>query len=92
MYIVNNAPALVGFILPPFVFWLNKDVPDEMEKAWLTGIVCFVVAALLHFKELTGGDPELVVKWFAIIFSEAHYTYTFYFKPRFGVSDDKKGE
>lgn len=79
-YIIDNAPALVGFILPPFVDIVNKDVKNETERFYVSVFLCVVAAILLHWKELAYGNEEQFFMWIGIIFSESQTTYNLYFK------------
>lgn len=78
--IIDNAPALVGFILPPFVDIVNKDVKNETERFYVSVFLCLVAACLLHWKELAYGNPEQFAVWVGIIFTESQTTYNLYFK------------
>jgi hypothetical protein len=79
-WILDNAPSLVGIVLPPLVQILNKDVTNEIERFWITIIVCLVVGVLLHWNQLVIGDTKAVEISLAIIFAESQITYRLYFK------------
>ena len=91
--IVANAPFLVGFMLPPFVEIVNKDIHKEWERFTVTMIVCFLVGTLLHWKEIQIGNPEAVVAYSAIIFAESQAIFKLYFAKSWmrGVIQDKLG-
>ena len=53
--IVNNAPNLVGFILPSVVEAINKDVPSGSERRIVSLLVCLFAAVLLHWNSIAYG-------------------------------------
>lgn len=77
--LVENAPFLVGFILPPFVEIVNKDVHKEWERFVIAGGICFALAIILHWDEIAKGNPEAVVVYSAIIFAESQTIFKLYF-------------
>lgn len=77
--IINNAPLLVGFVMPPFVEMLNKDVPAERERKYLSILACFIVAILLHWKDIELGTPQMAVAYFVLIYGEMNVLFRFYF-------------
>lgn len=77
--VVVNAPYLVGFVLPPIVEVLNRDVKKEKERYVVSLIVCFLVAILLHWKEIAYGTPEQVLAFTGLIFMESNTIYKLYF-------------
>lgn len=78
--IIDNAPQLVGFILPPFVEILNRDVKQDGERYFVSLMACAFVAILLHFNEITTSSPETIVTTAGIIFLESNTTYKLYFQ------------
>lgn len=76
---VENAPHLVGFILPPFVEILNRDVKKENERFLVAVVVCLLTAIFLHWKEVAYGTPEQVVMYTALIFTESQAVFQLYF-------------
>lgn len=80
LFFVNNAPALVGLILPVFVDVLNRDVHDETERFWVTVLLCVMAAGLLHWRELVDSSPEKFALWIGLIFTESQVMYRLYFK------------
>lgn len=78
--IVSNAPLLVGFILPPIVEALNKDVPSEKERRYIAILISFIVAVILHWREIEVGTPEMAVAYFILIFGEQQALFKFYFQ------------
>lgn len=79
-----NAPYLIGFILPPFVQVLNRDVPEHgRSKYVVTGLVCIVVALLLNWKaifETTDWQSiEMTLKTLGLILAESEAAYRLYF-------------
>jgi len=77
--IINNAPILVGFILPPIVEVINRDVKTSRERFVVTILVCLFSAILLHWKEIEYGTPEQVALFAGILFAESKLLYKFYF-------------
>lgn len=78
--LVSHAPILAGFVLPPVVDYLNKDVPKPTEKALVTFLVCFAVAALENWNKILYGSSDEVFSSFSIIFLESQVIYKLYFK------------
>lgn len=79
-YLVDNAPALVGFVLPVVVDYLNKDVPNERERFLVTVFVCLVTGTLLKWHDIAYGSPEAAVASTSIVFLESQVIYRTYFK------------
>lgn len=77
--LVDHAPFLVGFILPPFVEVINKDIHKEWERFIVAGAVCFAIAIVFHWNEIAKGSPETVVVYSAIIFAESQTIFKLYF-------------
>ena len=90
----THAPNLIGFILPPIIEVLNKDIPaDKMmtfkflkfsfeveEKFMATLAICLSAAAILNASNIAVGNVEQVVASFGIIFTESQAVYRLYFK------------
>lgn len=79
MAIITYAPHLVGFILPPFVEFLNRDVKNSNERFMVSLIVCFLVAVILHWNEIATGTPEQAIIFMGIIFTESQSIFKLYF-------------
>lgn len=77
--LLDNAPLLVGFILPPLVEVLNRDVSNPKERLIVSLLTCFVVAVTLHWREIAYGSPEQVLAFSGIIFTESQLTFKLYF-------------
>jgi hypothetical protein len=78
--IIVNAPNLVGLLLPPLVDFLNKDIPDEKDRYFVTLIICAVVAALINWNKLFFGDPTSFYTSLTLIFIESQTVFKLYFK------------
>lgn len=77
--IVQNAPYLVGFVMPPFVEIVNKDVKTEEERYIVAVLVCGFAAVVLHWHQIAYGSPEQVVAYAGIIFLESNTLFKLYF-------------
>lgn len=75
----THSPELVGFILPPIVEILNKDIDDQRERFIVSCLVCFLVASLLDWKYIAAGTPEALIGTFTIIFAESQLVFKTYF-------------
>lgn len=86
------APNLVGFVLPPAIQLLNKDVPDGRERFILTLIICILTGGVLHFSQLVFGNPDQALGSIALLFSESQVIYRLYFKDKWeqGTGDSAK--
>lgn len=78
--IVDNAPHLVGVILPPFVQIINKDIPKERERFIVTIVICLFVGAILRWKSIAYGTPEDVLTSSSLVFVESQAVFKLYFK------------
>jgi hypothetical protein len=90
----THSPNLVGFILPPIIEVLNKDIAaDKMmtfrfwklsfeveEKFMATLAICLSAAAILNAQNLAVGNMEQAIASFGIIFTESQAVYRLYFK------------
>lgn len=79
-FFIDNAPELVGIVLPPVVDFINKDVPNEQEKFIVTVLVCLVAALFLKWNNITYGTPEAIFLTASIIFLESQAVFKLYFK------------
>lgn len=79
-FIIDNHAMLAGFILPPFVDWLNREVPDETERFIVTLIACAFLAVLFKWDSLLFGNPEAVAATIGVIFLESQLIFKLYFK------------
>lgn len=91
--VVSNAPFLVGFVLPPLVEVINKDVKKEWERFVITLVICLFTGTLLHWKEIASGNPETVLLYSAAIFAESQLIFKLYFAKSWvrGAIRDKVG-
>lgn len=89
--IALNAPYLVGFIMPPFVEVLNKDVKKSNERFLVALIACFTVSILLHWNAIAYGTPEQLFTYAGIIFTECMVIFKLYFSDSWlrGTIQDK---
>lgn len=76
---IENAPYLVGFIMPPFVEFLNKDVRKEHERYIVAMLSCFIVAIFIHWNDIANGRPEHFVFYAGLIFTESNTIFKLYF-------------
>lgn len=99
--IIANAPFLVGFVMPPFVEVLNRDVKGKGAQAVIAFLACFLAAVLLHWNEIAFGNPEQVVAITGIFFTESHLLYKLYFErssiryriqDRLGITEERGHE
>lgn len=74
-----HSPELVGFILPPVVEVLNRDIDDQRERFIVSCLVCFFIAAILDWKYLAAGTPEALIGTFTILFAESQVVFKTYF-------------
>lgn len=81
--IVDNAPMLVGFILPPIVDWLNKDVKDPQERFLVVLLVCLITATVLEWNKLVYGSLDELVISAGVIFAQSQVVFKLYFKNSF---------
>ena len=92
--LTTHAPNLIGFILPPVIEVLNKDIPSDKkiniglgrfsfpveEKFLATLSICLCAAAVLNIQKIAVGSPEEVITSFGLIFTESQAVYRLYFK------------
>jgi hypothetical protein len=78
--VIENAPYLVGFILPPFIEILNREVPSKIGRHTVSLLVCLVVAIVLHWHKIESGSPEQVAAIAGVIFTESNTVYKYYFE------------
>lgn len=92
--LIKYAPNAIGFILPPIVEILNKDIPVDKKltfKLWKFSVaikerylatlaICFCTAVLLKLNDLQVSTLDDIFASFGIIFTESQFVYTTYFK------------
>lgn len=83
IFIVMHATELVGFILPPIVDILNRDVPDEKERFIVSVLVCMFAAILVKWNSLLTGSPAEVAMSASLIFVQSQVIFKLYFKDSF---------
>ena len=83
LFVLNHAPELVGFLLPPLVDILNRDVPNDEERHIVAVMTCIAVAFLLKGNLLLYNSPEQFAYFLALVFVECNNTYNLYFKRSF---------
>ena len=82
-FIIDNAPLLVGVILPFAVEVINRDIHHEHEKFIITVAVCIITATLLHLRQLAAGSVDEILASASIIFAESQIVFKLYFKKSF---------
>ena len=81
--IIDNWPMLSGFVMPPLIAYLNKEVYREEEKYLVAIMATVTIAVIINFKAFTtalNGAPNDFAKFFLLVFFESVSTYHFYFK------------
>lgn len=76
-------PQLSGFILPPIIEILNKDVTDDRYRFIVSMLICLVVAFFVKFDSINTGNYSDLVTSFGIIFAESQVVFKLYFKESF---------
>lgn len=79
-FIIAHSTELAGFILPPVVDYLNKDVPNEFERFIVTILICLFTAVLTKWNLLVLGSPNAVFETATVIFFESQVVFKLYFK------------
>lgn len=77
--LIDNAPALVGFLLPPLIEIFNKQVYKRSERFFVAMLTCAITAIFLHWREIETGNPEMVTANFLLIATESQLLYKTYF-------------
>lgn len=84
LFIGQNAPQLVGLLLPPVVTVLNQSVTDHRSKFLVTFMLCIFVAVLLNVQKIITGDAltsfESLSTSILLVFTESQAVYRLYFK------------
>lgn len=73
-------PNVVGVFMPFFIQVVSADIKDEKQRVWISVIMCFLVAALLNWKQLQYGNLSGAEKSMGLIFVESHVVYKTWFK------------
>jgi len=81
--LVTNAPFFVGFVLPPFIEWLNRDVPKERDRRIVAIVTCGIVGLLLSWPKIAYGTPEQAVAFIGSVFADSHTVFKLYFQRSF---------
>jgi len=79
-YIVNHSTELAGFILPPVVDYLNREVANANERFIVTILLCLCVAIITKWNLLMYGSPDAVLASMSMIFIESQLVFKLYFK------------
>lgn len=67
-----------GFILPPFIDLVNRNIANSTVRFWISILACVAVAVLLNLDKLNNLD-ELLGKA-SLIFAQAQIVYKTYWE------------
>jgi hypothetical protein len=79
-HVVDNAPYLVGFFMPPLVDVLNRDIKDETERFIVSTLLCAIAAFIIQYPSLRLGSVEGFAGTIALLFTESQTIFKLYFK------------
>ena len=77
-----------GFILPPFIDLINRNIANSTVRFWISMLACVAVAVLLNLDKLNNPD-ELLGKA-SLIFAQAQIVYKTYWE-KSGVREKMVG-
>lgn len=80
---VENAPNLVGFLMPFVVEAFNKNVKTPQARRFVSFAICCIVAVLLKWKSVLYGSPEQAFISMALIFAESQLIFKLWFNDSF---------
>ncbi|MDE2025156.1 MAG: hypothetical protein KGJ07_01550 [Patescibacteria group bacterium] len=82
MLIVANAQYLVGFILPPLVEYLNKDIPNDNVRFLVSCALCVVAAVAIDWNQISSGviDQAHLSFLALLLFGESQTIFKLYFQ------------
>jgi hypothetical protein len=80
LFIIQNGQQLVGFILPPVVDYLSKDVHKEEERTIVSFMVCALVAFILNWDKITMGNAGEIATSLGLIYMQSQFVFKLYFK------------
>ncbi len=84
LFVGQNAPQLVGLLLPPVATVLNQAVTDHRAKFIITFMLCVFVSVLLNIQKIITGDAmssvEALSQSILLVFTESQAVYRLYFK------------
>lgn len=86
---VQNAPYVVGFVMPFAVRVITKDIKAERDRQILAFLTCLFASLLLHWKELALGNPVTFASFLGLMFTESNMMYKLYFSPRWKTPEEK---
>lgn len=69
---------LIGFLLPPFIDLINKDIPNSKVKFVISLVVCVIVGVILNYQQLS--NTQNLLGGIAIVFTTAQVTYYTYWQ------------
>jgi len=78
--VIDNAPFLVGFIMPPIVEVFVRDIPNSKGRLIVSLLLSFLAAVWIHWHQIAIGDPEQILVISGAIFTESQAMYNLYFK------------
>lgn len=67
-----------GFILPPFIDLINRNIANSKVRFWISMFACVAVAVVLNLDKLNNFD-ELLGKA-SLIFAQAQIVYKTYWE------------
>lgn len=81
-FFVANASKLSGFLLPPVVELLNKDIPNENVRFMIALVVCVLDALLINWNQLSTGSLTQAQFLFDmnLVFIESQTIFKLYFQ------------
>lgn len=69
---------LIGFLLPPFIDVVNKNIKNKKVKYVVSIIISILIGTLLNLEQLN--NPEKLLGNVSLVFVSAQTTYNLYWK------------
>ena len=69
-----------GFLLPPVMDYIGKDVKDDNERFLAILLLCFIYTCLIDFQDIKYGNLSALVLSMTFIFTQTQVMFKLYWK------------
>lgn len=80
---------LLGAVLPPFIDFLTKSVPNSKTRFFISLGVCVLAGVAINFNSFTGQD---ILESIALVFGSAQIVYKTYWKESAFRAEANRGQ
>jgi hypothetical protein len=76
----QNQDIIIGFVMPPIIEYLNKDVHKRKGKVFVTVTACIIFSLIFNWRMLLGGSLDQIIESIVLVLGGSQMAYHLYFK------------